>query len=168
MVAVCGFRGVVLAIMIGLSMLVSAHLALTADSVSSSAVRVGTPYPLHVPFGLEELESYIPPDNPLRVEKVELGSLLFFDPRPSANNTVSCASCHPAAGVDRRATGLDRDSSLEEVIEFYDKGGIQNPHLSNLMIPLNLTAQEKADLVEYMRSLNGEGWEVTPPVAFPQ
>jgi hypothetical protein len=26
----------------------------------------------------------------------------------------------------------------------------------------------KADLVEYMRSLNGEGWGVTPPVTFPQ
>lgn len=56
----------------------------------------------------------------------------------------------------------------EEVIDFYDRGGIQNHHLSNLMIPPNLTIQEKADLVEYMRSLNGEGWEVTPPVAFPQ
>jgi cytochrome c peroxidase len=94
MAAVCGFRGIMLAIMIGLSMLVSGHLVLTADSVSSSAVRVGTPYPLQVPFGLEEPESYIPPDNPLRVEKVELGKLLFFDPRLSANNTVSCASCH--------------------------------------------------------------------------
>jgi cytochrome c peroxidase len=61
-----------------------------------------------------------------------------------------------------------RFATLEEVIEFYDKGGIQNPHLSNLMIPLNLTAQEKIDLVEYIRSLNGEGWVVTPPIDFPR
>jgi cytochrome c peroxidase len=61
-----------------------------------------------------------------------------------------------------------RLTTLEEVIEFYDRGGIQNPHLSKFMIPLNLTAQEKTDLVEYLRSLNGEGWAVEPPVAFPQ
>jgi cytochrome c peroxidase len=94
MAAVCGFREIVLAIMIGLSMLLPAHLVLTGDGVSFSAVPVGTPYPLQVPFGLEEPESYIPLDNPLTVEKVELGKLLFFDPRLSANDTVSCASCH--------------------------------------------------------------------------
>jgi cytochrome c peroxidase len=49
---------------------------------------------LAVPFGLEEPESYIPQDNPLTVEKVDLGKLLFFDPRLSADNTISCASCH--------------------------------------------------------------------------
>ncbi|TAL08636.1 MAG: c-type cytochrome [Nitrospirae bacterium] len=58
--------------------------------------------------------------------------------------------------------------TLKEVIDFYDKGGIQNPHLSNLIIPLNLTDQEKADLVEYMRSLNGEGLQMAPPVEFPR
>lgn len=358
MAAVRGFHGIALASMLGLSMLVLGHPVLPAESVSFPAVPVGTPYPLQVPFGLEEPESYIPSDNPLTVEKVELGKLLFFDPWLSANNTVSCASCHiphlawtdgqqvsigirrqlatrngmtimnrlygkaqlwhgrsptleaqalnplhkpvrmgmpsyeaevqklnaipgyrklfqqafqtdvtldgiakaiaafertilsgnsPADRFDMggeenamsdsakrgltlfqtkgRCTrchsgfnftdesfhnlGIDWDTdqvdvgrykvskdpddigafktptlreisrtapymhdgrfaTLEDVIEFYDKGGIQNPHLSNLMIPLNLTAQEKADLVVYMRPLNGEGWEVTPPVAFPQ
>lgn len=61
-----------------------------------------------------------------------------------------------------------RFATLEEVIEFYDQGGLQNPHLSNLMVPLSLTEQEKTDLVEYMRALNGEGWQVAPPVEFPK
>ena len=61
-----------------------------------------------------------------------------------------------------------RFASLEEVVEFYDRGGIPNPHLSNLIIPLGLTAQEKKDLVEYMRALNGEGWQLTAPTVFPQ
>lgn len=33
---------------------------------------------------------------------------------------------------------------------------------------LNLTAQKKADLVEYMRTLNGQGRQVVPPVTFPR
>lgn len=35
-----------------------------------------------------------PPDNPQTDAKIELGKQLFFDPRLSANDTVSCATCH--------------------------------------------------------------------------
>ncbi len=35
-----------------------------------------------------------PPSNPLTPAKVELGKLLFFDPRLSGDNTMSCATCH--------------------------------------------------------------------------
>ncbi|WP_200763343.1 cytochrome-c peroxidase [Nitrosophilus alvini] len=35
-----------------------------------------------------------PKENPLTKEKIELGKLLFFDPRLSRNDTVSCATCH--------------------------------------------------------------------------
>ena len=58
--------------------------------------------------------------------------------------------------------------TLEEVIEFYNKGGIQNPHLDNTMVPLNLTPEEKKDLVEYLRALNGEGYQMDIPAKFPQ
>jgi cytochrome c peroxidase len=36
----------------------------------------------------------IPPDNPQTKGKVALGRQLFFDPRLSADNSVSCATCH--------------------------------------------------------------------------
>lgn len=36
----------------------------------------------------------IPADNPMSLEKVELGRRLFHDPRLSGNGAVSCASCH--------------------------------------------------------------------------
>lgn len=45
--------------------------------------------------------------------------------------------------------------TLEEVVEWYDKGGHPNPFLSDKMKKLNLTAQEKKDLVEYMKALTG-------------
>jgi cytochrome c peroxidase len=35
-----------------------------------------------------------PPDNPTTPEKVSLGKQLFFDPRLSGDNTISCATCH--------------------------------------------------------------------------
>lgn len=36
----------------------------------------------------------VPVDNPMSDIKVELGRRLFYDTRLSANNTMSCASCH--------------------------------------------------------------------------
>lgn len=36
----------------------------------------------------------LPTDNPLTVERVELGKKLFFDSNLSLNQTISCASCH--------------------------------------------------------------------------
>lgn len=47
-----------------------------------------------------------PPDNPTTPEKAALGRLLFFDPILSANNDISCATCHhPDYGF---ADGLPR------------------------------------------------------------
>jgi cytochrome c peroxidase len=46
-------------------------------------------------------------------------------------------------------------ATLEEVVEWYDKGGHPNPHLSDKIKPLDLTAQDKADLVEFMKACTG-------------
>lgn len=45
--------------------------------------------------------------------------------------------------------------TLEEVVEWYDKGGHKNPWLSKEITPLNLTPQEKKDLVEFMKACDG-------------
>jgi len=39
-------------------------------------------------------EMKIPADQPLTEERVELGKLLFFDPRLSGDGSISCADCH--------------------------------------------------------------------------
>jgi cytochrome c peroxidase len=46
-------------------------------------------------------------------------------------------------------------ATLEEVVEFYDGGGIRNPALDNRVRPLSLTTGEKRDLVRFLRSLSG-------------
>lgn len=60
------------------------------------------------PKGLAPLKT--PDDNPLTQAKIDLGKQLFFDPRLSTDNMVSCASCHdPAKGWsngERFATGV--------------------------------------------------------------
>ncbi|MCP3692426.1 MAG: hypothetical protein GY917_09550, partial [Planctomycetaceae bacterium] len=47
----------------------------------------------YVPLGLSPIRP-IPADNPLTIEKVQLGRRIFFDPILSANYQVSCASSH--------------------------------------------------------------------------
>jgi cytochrome c peroxidase len=45
--------------------------------------------------------------------------------------------------------------TLEEVVEWYDKGGHPNPNLSAKIRPLKLSAEEKADLVAFMKACTG-------------
>ena len=40
---------------------------------------------------------YVPEENPMSAEKVEVGRYLFYDTRLSVNGTQSCASCHQQA-----------------------------------------------------------------------
>jgi cytochrome c peroxidase len=62
-----------------------------------------------------------------------------------------------------------RFKTLEEVVNFYNKGGVKNPHQDPLIIPLELTDEEKSDLVQFLHTLNGEGWQqATAPKAFPK
>jgi cytochrome c peroxidase len=62
-----------------------------------------------------------------------------------------------------------RFKTLEEVVNFYNQGGVKNPHQDPLIIPLELTDQEKGDLVAFLHTLNGEGWQqATAPKSFPK
>jgi cytochrome c peroxidase len=68
------------------------------------SVSTPLPYPLKIP---EKFSTNIsmPTDNPLTIQGVELGRMLFYEKRLSGNNTMSCASCHKqekAFSDDRR------------------------------------------------------------------
>lgn len=59
------------------------------------------PLQVTVPAGLQALfpKTVVPAANPITKGKYELGRQLYFDPRVSVDNTVSCATCHnPAKG----------------------------------------------------------------------
>ncbi|MBW8865143.1 MAG: cytochrome C peroxidase [Verrucomicrobia bacterium] len=71
-----------------------------------------TPYPFQMsaPFPIPDL----PRDNPLTVERVELGKKLFFDKRISVNDVQSCADCHSPekAFSDGRRTARGAEGEL--------------------------------------------------------
>ena len=52
--------------------------------------------------------------------------------------------------------------TLTEVVEWYAKGGHPNPHLSDKVQKLDLSDQDKRDLVAFMEALTGEFPEVEP------
>jgi cytochrome c peroxidase len=59
--------------------------------------------------------------------------------------------------------------TLEEVVDYYDKGGTPNKNLDSHIKPQHLTPQQKSDLVAFLKALSGSGWrEVAEPKAFPQ
>lgn len=64
------------------------------------------PLEVELPRGLSAAASsvQIPADNPLTRAKIELGRQLYFDPRLSADNSVSCADCHHPDDGYARAT----------------------------------------------------------------
>ena len=76
------------------------------------------------PRGLPPLAS--PEHNPTTPEKVELGRVLFFDPRLSATGKTSCASCHQpqrgwADGIARARTDAGQPN-LRHTPSLYNVG----------------------------------------------
>jgi cytochrome c peroxidase len=56
-------------------------------------------------------------------------------------------------------------ATLEDVVEHYNKGGVKNPYLDEAIFPLDLTDQEKTDLVTFLEEgLTSSVYpKVTPP-----
>jgi cytochrome c peroxidase len=124
-----------------------------------------------VPAGLKPPR--IPADNPHTAEKVELGKQLYFDPRLSRDDTVSCASCHDpkkgwsngaafATGVRGQVGGRSAPTIINAAyhdLQFWDGraeqlegqalGPVQNP------IEMDMTLEEvvaKLNKIEGYRS----------------
>jgi len=94
-----------------------------------------TPYELKIPIGFPA--PIVPDNNPLSIERVDLGKMLFFDPILSRDSTISCATCHLqnlaftdnldiSRGIDNRR-GFRNTSTLTNVLYndfFLKEGGI--------------------------------------------
>jgi cytochrome c peroxidase len=85
-----------------------AVVCLGVGLLGGAAARGQSSSPFPVPLGLKPVP--VPADNPMTPEKVALGKQLYFDPRLSVDDTISCASCHdPKKGWsngERFATGV--------------------------------------------------------------
>jgi cytochrome c peroxidase len=71
--------------------------------------------------------------------------------------------------IERRGPYMHDGSiaTLEGVIEHYDGGGVDRPTRSELIGPLGLEAQEKADLIAFLKTLTGSPSPTMMPV-FPR
>ena len=108
-------------------------------------------------------------------------SLRQFSPRPLAHPTAvrgempraesSAVSWAVASSTEAPRTKLpDRNSTVKVVttlaltaqaavadaVRHYEKGGIDRPSRSPVMVPIRLSDQERLDLVAFMESLTGE------------
>ena len=59
-------------------------------------------------------------------------------------------------GVARTAPYMHDGSlaTLEDVVDFYNRGGGKNPHLDPTVVPLNLDQEEMANLVAFLKALS--------------
>jgi cytochrome c peroxidase len=83
--------------MLKISALFSALVLIGAASIAAAADWQALP-----------AKAPAPADNPTTVDKVELGRMLYHDPRLSSTGTVSCASCHNTmlGGEDNRPVSM--------------------------------------------------------------
>ena len=58
--------------------------------------------------------------------------------------------------------------TLDEVVDFYDRGGGPGPNKSSLVKPLGLSVQEKKDLVAFLESLSMDAPLLVAPPALPE
>jgi cytochrome c peroxidase len=72
--------GRILPIIVAAATVVMASVAGPAQAETPSLAALGPPP--------------VPPDNPQTPEKVELGKMLFFDPRLGGDASIACSSCH--------------------------------------------------------------------------
>ena len=87
----------------------------SVTALTDAEIAATDPKPLYLPkkftpFSFQMSATFpmpdLPRDNPLTVERVELGKKLFYDKRISINNRESCADCHALekAFTDGRVT----------------------------------------------------------------
>jgi cytochrome c peroxidase len=81
------------------SLLMLTASAARADDLMTRSQAVFKPIPAVAPM---------PKDNPASREKVELGRMLFFEPRLSTSEIISCGTCHNVStgGVDAGPTSV--------------------------------------------------------------
>jgi cytochrome c peroxidase len=72
--------------------------------------------------------------------------------------------------ADRHAPYMHDGSlaTLRDVILFYQRGGMRNPHLDTQVRPLHLSPGDIDALVDFLGALNGEGFMDRAPSVFPK
>ena len=107
----------------------SSTLATSRDSVALDAANPITPLP-QPPLGIGGNLANLP--DPPSPETVRLGRWLFFDPRLSADDTISCATCHRSENAFSEptavSTGIDGQKGGRKAPSFVNQAWTVYPH----------------------------------------
>jgi cytochrome c peroxidase len=93
----------------------------------------------------------------------DIGRGRLFPDSPKLRHAFKVPTLRDAA---RRAPYMHDGSiaTLEAVIELYDRGGADRPSRSELIKPLGLTAQEKAELLAFLKTLTEDPAPFAQPI----
>jgi len=110
-------------------------------------------------------------DNPVTEEKVELGRMLFYDPRFSVNQEISCNTCHQldSFGVDNEPTSPGHTGERGErnsptvynaalhVAQFWDgrAADVEEQAKGPVLNPVEMGMPSAEHVVEVLRSIPG-------------
>ena len=144
---------------------------LLADAPAKrDTVKSGT-WSMTLPLGLQGDSAYIPDDYPMNEGKIELGKLLYFDPRFSKDQTISCATCHnpfhgfadPKAvseGVGRLLGGRNSPTVINRLFsadQFWDGRAkdLEEQAHGPLTNPVEMAMGSLDDVVATVKSIKG-------------
>ncbi len=160
-------RGATLALLIAAVAIGASRAA--GDSTAQTLRQNG--FAMELPLGLQADAAYVPEDNPITAAKVELGRLLYFDPRLSIDKTISCASCHipyhgfadPArtsAGVGRKLGGRNSPTVINRIFskeQFWDgrAADLEDQAHGPLVNPVEMAMPKHDKVVEQCNSVAG-------------
>ncbi len=141
-------------------------------AVKRESVKSGA-WQMTLPLGLQADAAYIPEDNPMNEGKIELGKLLYFDPRLSKDATISCATCHNpfhgfadpgafSAGVGRQLGGRNSPTVLNRLFsaeQFWDGRAkdLEAQAHGPLTNPVEMTMGSHDEVVAVVAGIKGYG-----------
>ena len=125
----------------------------------------------HLPLGLPADNFIVPKDNPMTKDKIELGRTLFFDVRLSANDTISCASCHApnmafgdnqpvSLGINKQQGRLSSPTVINRAFseeQFWDGRAfsLEEQAVVPLVNPLEMGNPDHDYLINKLKKING-------------
>lgn len=133
-----------------------------------SFICAAEPLDVEVPLGLKPLKKL--KSNVMTAEKIALGKQLYFDKRLSADNSISCASCHDpnkgwsngeatAAGVEGQRGGRSAPTILNSAyqrFQFWDgrAGSLEEQALGPIANPIEMNLPVE-DAVKKIAGIDG-------------
>ena len=109
------------------------------------------------------------PDNPATATKVQLGRMLYYDPRLSANQKISCNTCHPldAYGAEstKVSTGFKNQNGNRNAPTVYNAAGhfvqfwdgraptVEEQAKGPIMNPVEMAMPSHAVAVDVLKSM---------------